>query len=99
MRKKTEQQIILKTIPMKYNNLGNTGLLVSELCLGAMTFGGRGRWKAIGEQSQQEAEHLMRIALDGGINFFDNANAYSEGLAEKIMDKLLKTWVFLAMKL
>ncbi len=75
---------------MQYHNLGNTGLLVSELCLGAMTFGGRGMWKAIGEQPLEEAEHLMRIALDCGINFFDNANAYSEGLAEEIMGKVFQ---------
>ena len=74
---------------MKYNNLGNTGLLVSELCLGAMTFGGRGMWKAIGEQSLGEAQRLMETAVDRGINFFDNANAYSEGLAEEIMGKIL----------
>lgn len=75
---------------MQYNNLGNTGLLVSELCLGAMTFGGRGMWKAIGEQSQNEAESLLRLALEQGINFFDNANAYSEGLAEEIMGQGFK---------
>ena len=39
---------------MKYNNLGNTGLLVSEICFGAMTFGGRGMWTAIGQQPQKE---------------------------------------------
>ena len=75
---------------MNYHNLGHTGLLVSELCFGAMTFGGQGRWTAIGQQSQQEAEQLMRTAIDGGINFFDNANAYSEGLAERIMGQAIK---------
>ncbi|MEM8508839.1 MAG: aldo/keto reductase [Bacteroidota bacterium] len=75
---------------MKYNNLGATGLLVSELCLGAMTFGGRGIWKAIGAQSLEEARKLIEVAVDKGINFFDNANAYSEGLAEEIMGKIVK---------
>ncbi|MEM8908463.1 MAG: aldo/keto reductase [Bacteroidota bacterium] len=75
---------------MKYHNLGNTGLLVSELCLGAMTFGGQGIWKAIGQQSQQEATRLMAIAIDHGLNFFDNANAYSEGQAEEIMGHALR---------
>ncbi|MCI5083083.1 MAG: aldo/keto reductase [Saprospiraceae bacterium] len=75
---------------MNYNNLGNTGLLVSELCFGAMTFGGRGMWTAIGEQDQKEAESLMKTAFDGGINFFDNANGYSEGLAEEIMGHAIK---------
>ena len=75
---------------MQYNNLSATGLLVSELCLGAMTFGGRGMWKAIGAQSLEEARKLMEVAVDRGINFFDNANAYSEGLAEEIMGKIMK---------
>jgi aryl-alcohol dehydrogenase-like predicted oxidoreductase len=75
---------------MKYNNLSNTGLLVSELCFGAMTFGGKGRWTAIGQQTQDEANSLMKTAIDHGINFFDNANAYSEGLAEEIMGTALK---------
>ncbi|MEM6319361.1 MAG: aldo/keto reductase [Bacteroidota bacterium] len=75
---------------MKYNNLGNTGLFVSELCLGAMTFGGQGMWKAIGQQSQQDAQKLMEVSIERGINFFDNANAYSEGLAEEIMGKALQ---------
>jgi len=70
---------------MKYHNLGNTGLLVSELCFGAMTFGGRGMWTAIGQQPLDEAQKLLGICLEHGINFFDNANAYSEGLAEEIM--------------
>jgi aryl-alcohol dehydrogenase-like predicted oxidoreductase len=75
---------------MKYNNLSNTGLLVSELCFGAMTFGGVGRWTAIGQQTQDDANTLIKIALDHGINFFDNANAYSGGLAEEIMGSALK---------
>ena len=75
---------------MKYNNLGGTGLLVSEICFGAMTFGGRGMWTAIGQQPQKDAEKLMKIAMEHGVNFFDNANAYSEGLAEEIMGKALK---------
>lgn len=75
---------------MKYNHLGNTGLLVSELCFGAMTFGGRGIWKAIGQQSMDDARELMVTAVENGINFFDNANAYSEGLAEEIMGEILK---------
>lgn len=75
---------------MKYNTLGNTGILVSELCLGAMTFGGRGFWKAIGEQPQDLVNDIIKTALDGGINFIDTANAYSEGLSEKMLGKALK---------
>jgi aryl-alcohol dehydrogenase-like predicted oxidoreductase len=75
---------------MKYNQLGKTGVLVSEICLGAMTFGGRGFWKAIGEQTQEEVSQLVKTALDKGINFIDTANAYSEGLSETLLGKALK---------
>ncbi len=75
---------------MKYNQLGKTGVLVSELCLGTMTFGGRGYWKAIGELPEDESTMLVKTAIDKGINFFDTANAYSEGLAETLLGKALK---------
>src|SRR5664279_5501818 len=75
---------------MKYKQLGKTGVLVSELCFGTMTFGGRGYWKAIGQQPEEEATQLVRTAIDHGINFFDTANAYSEGLAETLLGKTLK---------
>jgi len=74
---------------MKYNQLGKTGVLVSELCLGTMTFGGKGYWKAIGEQSQEEVNKLVKTATDQGINFIDTANAYSEGLSETMLGKAL----------
>jgi len=76
---------------MKYNQLGKTGVLVSELCLGTMTFGGKGYWKAIGEQSQDEVNNLTKTAIDSGINFIDTANAYSEGLSETMLGKALRT--------
>lgn len=75
---------------MKYNNLSNTGLLVSELCMGTMTFGGKGMWTAIADRGYEDCKHLTKTAFDHGINFFDNANAYSEGLAEEIMGKAFK---------
>ena len=75
---------------MKYNQLGNTGVLVSELCLGAMTFGGRGYWEAIGKVPQEEVNQLVKTAIDRGINFIDTANAYSEGLSEIMLGKALK---------
>lgn len=75
---------------MKYNQLGNTGVLISELCLGAMTFGGQGYWEAIGKLPEQDVTELVRIAVDKGINFLDTANAYSEGLAEILLGKALK---------
>ncbi len=75
---------------MKYKNLGNTGVLVSELCMGTMTFGGKGMWEAIGHIGQPEVNQLIKTAYDKGINFFDTANAYSEGLAEMLFGKALK---------
>lgn len=74
---------------MKYKPLGNTGVLVSEICLGAMTFGGRGFWKAIGEQPQELVNSIIKESIDHGINFIDTANAYSEGLSEIMLGKAL----------
>ena len=75
---------------MKYNQLGKTGVLVSELCLGTMTFGGKGYWEAIGRLAEEEVTQLVKTALDSGINFIDTANAYSEGLSEILLGKALK---------
>lgn len=69
---------------MKYNLLGNTGLKVSELCLGTMTFGGKGMWTAIGTLPQAEVDVLVKKSVDAGINFIDTANVYSEGLSEQM---------------
>lgn len=69
---------------MKYNILGNTGLLVSELCLGTMTFGGKGYWTAIGQVGQEHVDELVKRSVDAGINFIDTANVYSEGLSEEM---------------
>jgi aryl-alcohol dehydrogenase-like predicted oxidoreductase len=76
---------------MKYNQLGKTGVLVSELCLGTMTFGGKGYWKAIGGQGQEEVNKLLITAVDNGINFIDTANAYSEGLSETLLGKAIRS--------
>lgn len=75
---------------MKYNLLGNTGLKVSELCLGTMTFGGKGIWTAIGKLDQQPVDELVRKAVDAGINFIDTANVYSEGLSEELTGKAIR---------
>lgn len=72
---------------MKYKLLGNTGVLVSEFCLGAMTFGGKGYWKAIGELGQEEVNEIVKISYENGVNFFDTANAYSEGVSEILLGK------------
>jgi aryl-alcohol dehydrogenase-like predicted oxidoreductase len=76
---------------MEYKTLGNTGLLVSRLCLGTMTFGGaEGIYKAIGEVSQAGADELVKTSLDAGINFFDTADVYSEGESEKTLGQSFK---------
>jgi len=75
---------------MKYNILGNTGLVVSELCFGTMTFGGKGYWEAIGKIQQDGVNDLMKAALDSGINFIDTANVYSFGESEKLLGQSIK---------
>ncbi|WP_321813065.1 MULTISPECIES: aldo/keto reductase [unclassified Paraburkholderia] len=76
---------------MRYNTLGRTGLLVSELCLGTMTFGGgSGIWNQIGDLQQADAERLVGRALDAGINFIDTADIYSQGVSEQITGQALK---------
>ena len=75
---------------MRYSTFGRTGLFVSELCFGTMTFGGKGGiWEKIGNTAQQEADRLVGLALDAGINFFDTADVYSEGDSERILGKAL----------
>jgi aryl-alcohol dehydrogenase-like predicted oxidoreductase len=76
---------------MHYVNLGSTGLRVSRLCLGMMSFGS-------GEQrpwhlSEQEAEPLVRAAIEGGITFFDTADMYSDGASEEITGRLLRKFL------
>ena len=75
---------------MRFRLLGKTGLKVSEICLGTMTFGGRGFWKNIGTVTQKQADHLVSTAMEEGVNFFDTADIYSEGLAEEILGKAVK---------
>lgn len=74
---------------MRYNTLGGTGLLVSEICLGTMTFGGRGFWTNIGTLDQSVADGIVAKALDAGVNFIDTADVYSEGLSEEITGKAM----------
>ena len=71
---------------MKYNQLGRTGLYVSEICLGAMTFGGNedaGIWRAIGSLEQAPVDDIVGRALAAGVNFFDTADVYSFGESER----------------
>ncbi len=75
---------------MKYKVLGNTGLKVSELCLGTMTFGGRGFWTSIGSLGQQTVDELVKKSVEAGINFIDTANVYSLGLSEEMTGKAIR---------
>jgi aryl-alcohol dehydrogenase-like predicted oxidoreductase len=75
---------------MKYRTLADTGLFVSELCLGTMTFGGRGQmWEVIGGLDQPAVDTIVGRALDAGVNFVDTADVYSAGEAETMVGKAL----------
>lgn len=74
---------------MKYRLLGRTGLLVSELCLGTMTFGGKGFWEVIGKLQQDVVTEIVAHSLDAGINFIDTANVYSFGESETLLGAAL----------
>ncbi len=76
---------------MKYQRLGSTGLRVSELCLGTMTFGESSTppWNAVGVLGDADAKALVDRALDAGVNFFDTANVYSIGESERILGQAL----------
>ncbi|MHA2028440.1 MAG: aldo/keto reductase, partial [Candidatus Kariarchaeaceae archaeon] len=71
---------------MEYQNLGRTGIKVSRLCLGMMTFGNAQSWML----ELDDAKPIVDRALDAGINFFDTANVYSRGRSEEITGELLK---------
>jgi aryl-alcohol dehydrogenase-like predicted oxidoreductase len=84
---------------MHYKTLGDTGLLVSTICFGTMTFHGdpgdttmaaNSIWKNIGNTGQAEADTLIKFCLESGINFFDTADVYSEGQSEKLLGQALK---------
>src|SRR5258708_4401743 len=80
-----------KKIVMEYATLGKTSPLVSKLCLGTMTFGdGRGLFKGISAVDQAGADELVKTSIDGGINFFDTADNYTEGESERILGQSLK---------
>ena len=75
---------------MKYRVLADTGVFVSELCLGTMTFGGRGQmWEVMGGLDQSSVDALVGRSLDGGINFIDTADVYSDGESEMLLGKAL----------
>jgi aryl-alcohol dehydrogenase-like predicted oxidoreductase len=75
---------------MRYRLLGRSGLLVSEICLGTMTYGGKGRWQPIGQLGLAEVESQIKTAVDAGVNFIDTADVYSEGDSEGLVGQALK---------
>ncbi len=75
---------------MQYRQLGKSGLLVSELSLGTMSFGKQGYWELVGGLDQTAAQRLVDTALDAGVNFFDSADVYSYGQSEDMLGKALK---------
>ncbi|VTU41148.1 L-glyceraldehyde 3-phosphate reductase [Variovorax sp. PBS-H4] len=76
---------------MRFKKFGRTGLFVSELCLGTMTFGGEsGIWGQIGNLQQGDVDALVGRALDAGINFIDTANVYADGRSEIMTGQALR---------
>jgi aryl-alcohol dehydrogenase-like predicted oxidoreductase len=76
---------------MRYNRLGHSGLIVSELCLGAMTFGTKpGRFGTIGGLDQDASTALVKQAFDAGVNFIDTANVYTVGQSEEFVGGAIK---------
>ena len=75
---------------MKYHTLGRTGLLVSEICLGTMTFAaGEGMWKPISGVEQDLADKILKDSFDKGVNFVDTADVYTNGESEKTLAKAI----------
>ena len=77
---------------MRMKKLGNTGLVVSEICLGTMTFGdAEGIWAAVGRLGQEAVNGIIRTAVDKGVNFLDTADVYHGGRSETLTGQALKT--------
>jgi aryl-alcohol dehydrogenase-like predicted oxidoreductase len=77
---------------VRYHLLGQTGLYVSELCLGTMTYGGsKGIWENIAGLQQPAVDEQVKFAVEAGINFIDTANVYSLGKSEMLLGQALKT--------
>jgi aryl-alcohol dehydrogenase-like predicted oxidoreductase len=74
---------------MEYRQLGRSGLRVSRLSLGTMTFGGRGQFRDVGQTGTEAARRQIGMALDAGVNLIDTADVYSGGAAEEIVGQAL----------
>jgi aryl-alcohol dehydrogenase-like predicted oxidoreductase len=75
---------------MQYRQLGRSGLKVSSLTLGTMTFGGKGRFSYVGSTEQAEATRMVDIALEAGVNLLDTSDVYSTGTSEEIVGQAIK---------
>lgn len=75
---------------MRYAKLGSTGLDVSAICLGCMSFGESSRGNHAWSLDERASREIVRQALDAGINFFDTANTYSDGSSEEILGRALR---------
>ncbi len=78
---------------MDYVNLGSSGLRVSQICLGCMTFGQPDRGTHEWTLTEDDSRPIIKHAIDAGINFFDAANSYSAGSSEEIVGRALKSFV------
>lgn len=75
---------------MRTRRLGRTGLYVSEICLGTMTYGGKGFWEVIGKLGLDAVCGQLKTALDAGVNFLDTADVYHEGESERLVGEALR---------
>ena len=75
---------------MEYRQLGGSGLYVPVLCLGTATFGGTNGFEGWGHTQVDEARRMINLCLDAGVNLFDTADAYSDGLSETILGKAVE---------
>jgi aryl-alcohol dehydrogenase-like predicted oxidoreductase len=74
---------------MEYRLLGRSGLKVSTLTMGTMTFGGQGKFASVGSSGVEEARRLIDMCIDAGVNLIDTANVYSDGRSEEIIGEVL----------
>ncbi len=74
---------------MRYKRLGRTGLYVSEICLGTMTYGGKGFWQVVGKLGLDAVSGQLTKAIERGVNFFDTADVYHEGESERLVGEAM----------
>ena len=85
--------LFLYPMRMEFRQLGKSGLQIPVLCLGTGTFGGGNEFfRAWGNTDAKEATRLIEICLEAGVNFFDTANIYSQGLSEEVLGEAIQHW-------